>query len=250
MSARRTHIGPGRPTPRLTRLRRRLAGERGFSLIELLVAMVIAIPVVTATFYALEQGTRAQLRDQSFADEVTSTQVSVARMLRDIRQATTLLDAQPNRIEFLMPQWQTVNGVTSQITLDVRYVCTVADSRAGYTRCARTQATSGNLLPSPSASAGPADIQHVINGPISQYCKADGSGPSGSVFFYSNANTANTDSSPPACDENYENLVAQRPDYVQVLIRVPASGSQTSGGLTHQTVLNGGAYLRNWNLGA
>jgi len=227
-----------------------IGDERGLTLIELLVAMAILIPVLGATMSALLVSSHSQRRDQAFAEEFTTTGAALAGLTHDLRQATTVVAAQPARIEFLMPSPQVVNGQRQLITLDIRYDCTAADSVPGYTRCARVQSVYPNPLPALGANAGPEDIEHVANGAISSYCNATGSAQSGSVFFYTNPNTANPDTSPPPCDQNYENVVAQRPDYVQVLVRVPAGGSLRSGGMTHQTVLSAGAYLRNWNLGA
>ena len=156
--------------------RRRIFGDqRGLTVIELLVAMVMCLAVSGAAFSALETGTRAQLRDQAYADEVTTAQTGIARLLHDLRQATTILDAQPNRIEFLMP----VQGSSPQVTLDVRYDCGASDSRTGFTRCARVQATQGTTLPAIGAAAQSTDIEHVANGTIATYCNGAGSGAVG-----------------------------------------------------------------------
>ena len=167
----------------------------------------MCVIVCGAAFSALESVSRAQVRDQAYANEVTAAQTAMSRLLHDLRQATTLLDAQPNRIEFLMPSAQVIAGARTLVTLDIRYDCTATDSRTGYTRCARTQATSGTGLPGAAATAASGDIEHVANGSITTYCAGNGAAQAGSVFFYSNPTTANLDSSPPSCDENYENLV-------------------------------------------
>lgn len=212
---------------------------------------MILVVVVGATLTLLESGSRTQRSDEAFAQEITSAQVAVARLTHDLREAQTIVSASPNMLEFLMPATQTVNGTSQTVTLDIRYDCTQSDSLgAPYTRCARTESTYPNPVPAPSATASSVDIAHVENGAINTYCNGSGSAPSGSVFFYSNSNTTNPDASPPPCDENYQGIVAARPDFVQVLIRVPASGDLPSGGLNHATVLSSGVYLRNWNLGA
>jgi type II secretory pathway component PulJ len=63
--------------------------ERGYTLIEMVVAMAIVIPITFATFALLEAATRSQARDQSYAQEVTSTQTALARLTHDLRQATS-----------------------------------------------------------------------------------------------------------------------------------------------------------------
>ncbi|MHB8658312.1 MAG: hypothetical protein ACYC91_10230 [Solirubrobacteraceae bacterium] len=234
----------------LASTRQRLACESGLTLVELLVVCIMLIALTTATLALLQSATSVQTRDAAYADEITATQADLARLTHDLRQATTIVAGQPNRIEFLMPSTQVVNGTPTTITLDIRYDCTAGDSLSGYTRCAREQSVYPAVLPAFTTAAGSDDIQHVINGTVSTYCNGAGSSQSGSVFFYENANTANPDLSPPPCDENYQTLVAQRPNYVQVLIEVPASGDLTSNGLHHTTTLSSGAYLRNWNLGA
>jgi hypothetical protein len=226
--------------------RRWLAGDEGVTLIELLVATALTLVIAGAAMTALLAGNRSESRDEAYSAELTSSQTSLARLTHDLRQATSIVTAQPNVIEFLMPLHQ---GSTL-VMVDVRYDCTASDSVSGLTRCARTQAVSPASPSTPPATAGSSDIQHVQNGMITTYCKSDGTAASGSVFFYGNPSTTNPDSNPPACDENYQNLVAQRPSYVQVLISVPASGGLTAGGMSHSTVLSSGVELRNWNLGA
>lgn len=224
----------------------RTGAERGYTLVEMVVAMAIVIPITFATFALLEAATRSQARDQSYAQEVTSTQTALARLTHDLRQATSFQLVSPNAIQFQL--------VANGTTYSVRYDCTASDSLgSSYRRCARTQAVAPSAPPAASSTPGALDILHVANGTIATFCNTLGTAPSGAVFYFSNPTIANTDGSGLACDEAYEQLIGPQlktPTYVQVLVRVPASGDQIRGGLTHQTVLESGAFLPNSDAGA
>jgi hypothetical protein len=221
----------------------------------MLVAMLTVFFVVGATLYALQAATNAQIRQQAYSDEITTTQGAVARLLHDLRQASRIVFVEPYAVEFQMAVTQVTNGVSHQVTLDILYQCNAPDSLgSGYTRCARVQSVDPNPLPAVTSTPGPGDIQHVINGGSTVYCNTNGSAASGSIFFPQNASTTNPDVSPPACDENYEAIVAAQPSFLQVLIQVPASGDlsgrQKATALQHTTTFSGGAFIRNWNLDA
>jgi type II secretory pathway pseudopilin PulG len=223
---------------------RLLRNETGTTLIELLVVSSLLVVIVGATMAFLEFGTRTQQRDQAFGQEITATQAALARLSHDLRQATRIVAASPNSVEFYLP-------APASVTYDVRYDCTQADTLGtGYNRCARLQSTYPAALPIPSATPGSLDIQHVQNGGIVTYCKVDGSATSGSVFYFQDPNNADTNPSPPACDETYQLTVAgTNPPYVQVTAKVPASGDQVKGGLTHSTELTTGAFIQNRGYG-
>jgi type II secretory pathway pseudopilin PulG len=218
-------------------------------LIELLSALVVMILIMSATFAALNSTTKAQTRDQAYAQEVTATQTAIARMVHDLRQATLVLLVTPSKIEFQMPP---IGGKTYTVLYD----CTASDTLgSGYTRCARTQTSSGSL-PAAGSTPGPQDIQHVYNDAahgFSTFCSANGSGPSGAVFLPSNPNFANTDGSSAACDEAYEQeigTVVDGPEYVQIQVQVPASNGRKNTGTTHLTTLTAGVFLPNLSAGA
>ena len=229
--------------------------QSGFTLIELLVVMLGFIIIITASTNILLASARTQNRDQSYAQEVAGAQGALARLVHDLRQATSFpVPVLPGVIEF-----QELVGGT---TYNVKYDCTATDSLGSpYRRCARTQAVWPSAPPAAGSAAGRDDIQHVWNNPnntadvssgndYSSFCTTTGSAPSGSVFFVSNPNTANTDGSTLTCDETYEQVVSAAPDYVQVRMEVPASGDQVTGGLRHMIVLQDGTYLPNLDAGA
>lgn len=230
-----------------SRAARSLAGfESGYTFIELLIAMSIFLVITSATFAALEFVTKVQTRDQAYADEITTTQAALARLVHDVREATSFQLITPNAVEF-----QFAEGGT---TYNVEYNCDASDSLgSAYTRCARTQAVAPTAPPAASSTVGALDIQHVENGAISTFCNAAGSAQSGAVFYATNPSIPNTDGSGLACDENYENEIARQlllPSYLAIRVVVPASGDLASNGLTHQTVLQTGVYLPNSDAGS
>jgi prepilin-type N-terminal cleavage/methylation domain-containing protein len=257
---RRTQVITGTLPPLVNRdrlaIRVRLTDQRGFSLIEALIAVAVMLIVVGATLTALDVMNRTQNRDQAYAAELISSQTAFARLIHDLRQATMFLaPVQPNSIEFQMAE----NGTT----YNVAYTCTATDTLGSpYTRCAESQALAPAMPGAPGGTAGSLDIVHVANGNTSTFCNAAGTGPSGAVFFPSNASIANTDGSGLACDEAYEHLIAALGNpgsgsgtvyngttYMQVQATVPASGDLSHGGLSHTTVLSSGVFLPNLDAG-
>lgn len=223
-----------------------MAREHGFTLIEILIAMVLTLFIAGTTMTVLNVATQAQSRDQSYAQEVTGTQTALARLVHDLRQATAFSFVSPSVVQFQM----VVNGST----YNVRYDCTASDSLgSAYRRCARSQALAPTAPAAAGSTAGALDILHVANGTVATFCNPLGTATSGSVFFISNPTIPNTDGSTLACDEAYENLIGPQlkvPTYVQVQVNVPASGGLVRGGLNHQTVLKSGAFLPNSDSGA
>ncbi len=243
-----THMSshrPGYPTPG-----RLVAGESGFMLVELLVALSLFLVVAGAAMTMLVVTSHTQARDMAYRQEVQTSEIGLARLVHDLREATAFLQpVQPGVLEFQMA----INGQT----YNVEYNCNAPDTLgAPYTRCARTQALAPAAPPAATANANPppTDIQHVWNNATNTsgllagndwgaFCNTAGTAPSGSVFFVQNPSTANPDPSPPACDETYEDIVAQQPDYIQVRIQVTAGGDLSRGGLKHFIVLQDGAYV-------
>jgi prepilin-type N-terminal cleavage/methylation domain-containing protein len=222
----------------------RLHDSRGFTLIEMVVALAVAVVIFGATLTSLEVMTRAQTRDQAYAAEVTGTQTAFARLIHDLRQASLFTSVTPNSVAFQM--------IVGGTTYNIAYNCTATDSLGGsYTRCAQTHAVAPATPATPGATALSLDIQHVANGQTATFCNTGATGPSGSVFFPANPNVANSDGSGLACDESYEREVASlQPTSMQVHVQVPASGDLRSGGLNHQTVLSSAVFMPNLDAGS
>lgn len=83
----------------LTRLRAAAGREDGFTLMELLVAMVVLGVVGAAAVSALGQGVRSGARGQARGDALMDLQLVAQRMSREIRAANPILTAEANRIE-------------------------------------------------------------------------------------------------------------------------------------------------------
>jgi prepilin-type N-terminal cleavage/methylation domain-containing protein len=229
-------------------------GEDGFTLIELLVAMAVFVVVIAASTTVMVSATNSQVRDQAYSSEVQTSQTALSRLVRDLRDAEAPVTVTPGTIQFRLV---VAGSGGSTTTYNVKYDCTAPDTLGSpYTRCARTQAQAPNSPPAYSSTPGEDDIQHIYNNPnntndltsgndYSAFCTTTGSGPSGSVFFAQNPNIADTNATPPACDQTYQLIVASAPDYVQVRIQVPAAGDQSAHGIKHYIVLSDGAYLAN-----
>lgn len=212
----------------------------------MVLGVALLLAVASATLLALQGVTHQSSETLSYGQEIRESQVALTRLAHDLRQASAFTAISPNAVRFQL----TTNGQT----LNVAYDCTAPDSLgAGYTRCARTQAVAPAAAPTPGAQAGANDIQHVTNGQINSFCNLGGTAPSGSVFSVANPGIPNTDGSGLACDEAYQTLVGPQlrvPTYIGVLARVTAGGDMGSRGLTHQTVLQAGAFLPNSDSGA
>lgn len=83
----------------LTRLRAAAEREDGFTLVELLVAMLVLSLVGAAAVSALGQGVRASARGQARGESLMDLQLVAQRMSREIRAANPILVAEAGRIE-------------------------------------------------------------------------------------------------------------------------------------------------------
>jgi type II secretory pathway component PulJ len=151
--------------------RSRLGAEAGFTLIELLIATGLAITLLGGTFAILESSQRIQARDTELALTLQEGRVGIARMLREIRQASKVEEANANSIFFLA----TLGGKKWK----VKYDCGVAQAGTSFHECVR-YATEGTTLPGTGASI----LREVLN-----ETAADLSDP---VFVYSPSKAAPT----------------------------------------------------------
>jgi prepilin-type N-terminal cleavage/methylation domain-containing protein len=129
-----------------------LQSERGFTLIELLVAMTLAAVIFTALGVALVSSQSVQARDTEWALTLQQGRSGLARMTREIRQATKVEEAKANLITFLA----TLNGKNWKI----KYECSAAQSGTSYDECVRYAAEAGKSLPSKGGSV----LRDVSNG--------------------------------------------------------------------------------------
>lgn len=135
---------------RLNRLRRRIAREEGgFTLPELLTSIAIFAFLLVALLGVLDAGARHAPRDQERALAIRDTQVGVARMVRELRQAYRLEGWGSNFIRF------DVRRLSTNTNLLVEYDC----GNANPGKCVRRQAAVGGTLP----AQGPAVIPRILN---------------------------------------------------------------------------------------
>lgn len=127
--------------------------EAGFTLVELLVVCATAFGVFAATIVLLESSTHVQSRDAEWALALQEDRAGLARMVRDIRQASKVEEAQSGAIVFLA----TIAGKSWKI----EYECRVAQVGTEYDECVRLAAEEGKALP----STGPVVARDLTNGP-------------------------------------------------------------------------------------
>ena len=126
--------------------------EGGFTLVETIVTCLAAIVVLGATVTLLNSGQRLQARDSEWALIMQQDRVGLARMVRDIRQATKVKEANAGSIEFLA----TIGGKE----LEIKYECATAQNGTTYTECVRLAAEGGKPLP----ASGPIVATDLVNG--------------------------------------------------------------------------------------
>jgi type II secretory pathway pseudopilin PulG len=134
------------------RIRSRLSEEDGFTLIEMLVAAAAAIVVFGAVLAMLESSQQVEARDTEWALTLQEDRAGLARMARDIRQATKVEEAKSSAIVFL--------AAISGKSWKIKYECNVSQSGTTYTQCIRLAAEEGKILP----GTGPAVVKDIVNG--------------------------------------------------------------------------------------
>jgi hypothetical protein len=135
-------------------LRKRLLADAGFSLVELLVAAVAGVTVITATLALLQSGQQVQARDSEWALALQEDRAGLSRMTRDIRQATKVesAEAKAGSIGF--------SATISGKALKIKYECGVSQPGTTYTECVRLAAEEGKALP----GTGPVIVRDLVNG--------------------------------------------------------------------------------------
>jgi prepilin-type N-terminal cleavage/methylation domain-containing protein len=126
--------------------------EGGYTLIELLVTMALGVILFGAMLTMLESSQQVQARDTEWALMLQEGRAGLARMAREIRQASKVEEAKPATILFLA----TIGGTEWQI----KYECGVAQPGTTYDECVRFAAEKGKSLP----SSGSPIVRDVING--------------------------------------------------------------------------------------
>jgi prepilin-type N-terminal cleavage/methylation domain-containing protein len=134
---------------------RRLAGQDGFTLIEMLVVTLLLSGVVAALVGPMVTSQRVQNRDASYAAAQQEARTGLDSMVSQIRQARVILSTDSNAVEMNV----SLNGTAEH----VYYECDVAQpGSTQYRQCVRVQAAAGSALP--SLSTGTAVIRNLTNG--------------------------------------------------------------------------------------
>jgi prepilin-type N-terminal cleavage/methylation domain-containing protein len=109
-------------------MRARLADERGFSLVELLAALVVGAIVLFAAFALLDTGVRLQAKSVDSLDATDRGRVGIDQISQALASRIclgtqpSLVDARDDRVEFyasLAPESSTVRLVVQRRVLDV-----------------------------------------------------------------------------------------------------------------------------------
>ena len=105
--------------------------ERGFSLIELLVAMTVLAAVMVATLGVLDSSSRMARSDTDRASAIQDAQVGLDRMVRELRHARLVNSATAQVLDVTVLQ----RGITRRVVFD----CSVAHpSTDGQRQCTRS----------------------------------------------------------------------------------------------------------------
>lgn len=128
-----------------------LADDRGMTLVELLVAAAMGIVVLGAVLTMMDSSQQIQARDAEWALTMQEGRAGLARMARDIRQATKVETAEGGKIVFL--------ATIANKAWQIKYECGVAQSGTTYDQCVRYAAEQGKSLP----SSGVPTVNEVLN---------------------------------------------------------------------------------------
>lgn len=203
-------------TPRLS-----LRASDGFSLFELLVAMTLFIVVLGAAAGVLAPSQKSANDDIANSTSQAEAQAQLDRMVRDLRQGTDVITANPNQMTVL------VNG--SQVS----YKCDSGDLKwTSYQACYKLTAAAGATLP--AASAANVVISRLSNGTTTD-----------PVFTYTLPTVDETAETDDEASDAGNTPDALSPTYVAVKVKLPANGEQTVGGRTRTIQFDSGFALRN-----
>lgn len=129
---------------------RDIRSERGYTLVELLVSVSMAIIVLGGIVIALDSSQQVEARDTEWALTLRAGRTGLARMIYEIRQATHFEKTEPGTIDFLAP--------IGSKSYQVKYECGVKQSAELY-ECVRFAAEEGKSLPTTGAPI----VRDVLN---------------------------------------------------------------------------------------
>jgi prepilin-type N-terminal cleavage/methylation domain-containing protein len=133
---------------------RRLDGEAGFTLVELLVAMTLSLIVIGATVSVFTSGVRSEPRISDRSAHIQEAQTMAERVSRELRQGSNATSADPAQLMILTYVPRTACGnpaVGSAIRCRVFYSCDTAGT------CTRTEC-GPNVLAPPTGCGAPTQV--------------------------------------------------------------------------------------------
>lgn len=219
------------------RLHAHLCQERGWTLIELLVAMAIFSFVLGAALTLFETSVKSAPKEQERAAAIREAQTGLSGMVREIRDANEILELKPNLIDFIV--------LRKGVQVHVRYECGVDDpdeADAALTQCQRSDGTVAD--PMPALGTPRPVLGRMLNGsavsPVFAYTTPpqDPLDPEEDPLDVEGAIPCD----PPATGYC---LPAPWPTYLDVSVKVPAKGKLTKGGYAYSVSYSDAAYLRN-----
>jgi type II secretory pathway pseudopilin PulG len=186
--------------------------EGGFTLIELLVATTLSIVVFGAILATLETSQQVQARDAEWALTMQEGRAGLARIAREIRQASEVKTHEGGAIEFLA----TIGGKVWKI----KYECGVEQPGTTYHECVRkaVEKSTGTL-----PSTGAPIVRDVLN--------------PAEVFKYFKGTTSTE--------------IPTEMNAVTLKIELPAKGTlkqSGSSGYSHKVVLENAAFIRDCSI--
>jgi type II secretory pathway pseudopilin PulG len=199
---------------RCGRIRRRGKSESGMTLVELLVATLLALVVFGAILGTLESSQQVEARDTEWALTMQEGRAGLAQMAREIRQATKVEKAETGTIEFL--------ATLGSTEWKIKYECGVEQAGTEYHECVRraVEKSTGTL-----PSTGRPVVRDVLN-PTEIF-----------KYFKGATSTATT----------------TEMTVVTLKVELPAKGTLKqagSSGYSHSVVLENAAFMRNLYTGS
>ena len=200
---------------------RRIRDERGLTLVEMLVTVLVMGLVMTAILGMLDTSARIVPKDTERAVAIGEAQSGLNRIVRELRQAYRILGSTSSSVQMRVNVLREDDATSGPeyANLTVEYSC-----GGDPGRCVRREAPAGAGLP----ATGTVVIDRVLNGGVAIP-------PARAVFDF--------DQSP---DRSVGVTAASvRPTYVTVRVEVPAAGERGAGGYGNSVVLEDGLYVRN-----
>jgi prepilin-type N-terminal cleavage/methylation domain-containing protein len=235
----------------LSRVARRLRGERGFTMVELLVVMATALVILTATTAVIVTMQNHAAGVVTRSDTIAAADVGLREMDQELRQAYDLESPTSTASTSCLPVSsgvQQCNVIDALVRLsgtdfEVRYDCTVPSTTiTGDRACWRYLCSASAATDSPSASVStctPSSGTHLSSRlVIDDLVNATSADPVFSVSYPS------TSEAPCASG-------ASCPTSTTVTIKLPSTGTQATanGGDPSTIVLTDGIYFDNLEYG-